>query len=292
MRQILGIYSAPRQHWVGDGFPVRTLLSHHAQGQHISPFIMLDYAGPATFPPTSERLGVGQHPHKGFETVTIVYDGEVEHRDSTGAGGVIGPGDVQWMTAASGILHEEFHSPAFAKAGGTFEMVQLWVNLPAKDKTAKPGYQNLQNADIPAVTLPDDAGRLRVIAGQYGDAKGPARTFTAINVWDVRLNRDKSVELDVPEGHTQSVLVLKGTVLINGAEVAREAQTVILGRDGGGITIEANGDAKLLVLSGEPINEPVVAQGPFVMNTVGEIKQAMLDFQRGKFGTIGEHETA
>ena len=292
MRQILGIYSAPRQHWVGDGFPVRTLLSHHAQGQHISPFIMLDYAGPATFPPTSERLGVGQHPHKGFETVTIVYDGEVEHRDSTGAGGVIGPGDVQWMTAASGILHEEFHSPAFAKAGGTFEMVQLWVNLPAKDKTAKPGYQNLQNADIPAVTLPDDAGRLRVIAGQYGDAKGPARTFTAINVWDVRLNRDKSVELDVPEGHTQSVLVLKGTVLINGAEVARGAQTVILGRDGGGITIEANGDAKLLVLSGEPINEPVVAQGPFVMNTVGEIKQAMLDFQRGKFGTIGEHETA
>lgn len=292
MRQILGTYSAPRQHWVGDGFPVRTLLSHHAQGQHISPFIMLDYAGPATFPPTNDRLGVGQHPHKGFETVTIVYDGEVEHRDSTGAGGVIGPGDVQWMTAASGILHEEFHSPAFAKAGGTFEMVQLWVNLPAKDKSAKPGYQNLQNADIPAVTLPDDAGRLRVIAGQYGDAKGPARTFTAINVWDVRLNRDKSVELNVPEGHTLSVLVLKGTVLINGAEVAREAQTVILGRDGGGITIEANGDAKLLILSGEPINEPVVAQGPFVMNTVGEIKQAMLDFQRGKFGTIGERETA
>lgn len=292
MRQILGTYSAPRQHWVGDGFPVRTLLSHHAQGQHISPFIMLDYAGPATFPPTSERLGVGQHPHKGFETVTIVYDGEVEHRDSTGAGGVIGPGDVQWMTAASGILHEEYHSPAFAKTGGTFEMVQLWVNLPAKDKTAKPGYQNLQNANIPAVAFPGDAGQLRVIAGQYGDAKGPARTFTAINVWDVRLNRDKSVELNVPEGHTLSVLVLKGTVQINGAEVAREAQTVILSRDGGGVTIEANGDAKLLVLTGEPINEPVVAQGPFVMNTVGEIKQAMLDFQRGKFGAIDERETA
>lgn len=292
MRQILGTYSAPRQHWVGDGFPVRTLLSHHAQGQHISPFIMLDYAGPATFPPTSERLGVGQHPHKGFETVTIVYDGEVEHRDSTGAGGVIGPGDVQWMTAASGILHEEYHSPAFAKTGGTFEMVQLWVNLPAKDKSAKPGYQNLQNANIPVVALPDDAGRLRVIAGQYGEANGPARTFTAINVWDVRLNRDKSVELNVPEGHTLSVLVLKGTVQINGAEVAREAQTVILGRDGGGITIEANGDAKLLVLTGAPINEPVVAQGPFVMNTVGEIKQAMLDFQRGKFGKIDERESA
>ncbi|HPG88438.1 MAG TPA: pirin family protein, partial [Hyphomicrobium sp.] len=207
MRKILGIYSAPRQHWVGDGFPVRTMLSHHDQGAHISPFIMLDYAGPAKFTPTTDRRGVGQHPHKGFETVTIVYDGEVEHRDSTGAGGVIGPGDVQWMTAASGIVHEEFHSPAFAKTGGTFEMVQLWVNLPAKDKAAKPGYQNLLDANIPAVDLPDGAGTLRVIAGAYGSAKGPARTFTPINIWDVRLGRGKTATLDVPEGHTLSVLV-------------------------------------------------------------------------------------
>ncbi|MGE0627451.1 MAG: pirin family protein [Hyphomicrobiaceae bacterium] len=292
MRQILGIYSAPRQHWVGDGFPVRSMLSHGAQGQHISPFILLDYAGPAKFTPTTERRGVGQHPHKGFETVTIVYEGEVEHRDSTGAGGTIGPGDVQWMTAASGILHEEYHSPAFAKAGGNFEVVQLWVNLPAKHKTAKPGYQNLLDANIPVIELPDGAGKLRVIAGSFDGAKGPARTFTPVNIWDVRLTRDKTVTLDVPEGHTLSVLVLAGTVEIDGREIVREAQTVILGRNGGGTIIEANGDAKLLVLTGEPIDEPVVAHGPFVMNTVGEIKQAMLDFQSGRFGAIRESETA
>ena len=292
MRRVLGTYSAPRQHWVGDGFPVRSMLSHSSQGAHISPFILLDYAGPTKFTPTTERRGVGQHPHKGFETVTIVYEGEVEHRDSTGAGGVIGPGDVQWMTAASGILHEEYHSPAFARKGGSFEMVQLWVNLPATDKTAKPGYQNLLARDIPIVELPDNAGTLRVIAGSFGAARGPARTFTPINVWDVRLNRDKTAKLDVPEGHTLSVLVLSGTVEIDGREIVREAQTVIFGRDGGGITIETNSDAKLLVLTGEPIDEPVVAHGPFVMNTAGEIKQAMLDFQSGKFGVIREAETA
>lgn len=288
MRQILGVYSAPRPHWVGDGFPVRTMLSHHDQGAHVSPFIMLDYAGPARFEPTSARRGVGAHPHKGFETVTIVYAGEVEHRDSTGAGGVIGPGDVQWMTAASGIVHEEFHSSAFAARGGDFEMVQLWVNLPAKDKSAKPGYQTLLDADIPTVSLADGAGTLRVIAGGHGAAKGPARTFTPINIWDVRLSAGKTVSLDVPEGHTLSVLVLKGTVEVNGQEIAREAQMVLLGQTGGGVTLEANKEAKLLVLTGEPIDEPVVAHGPFVMNTVGEIKQAMLDFQAGKFGKMRE----
>lgn len=292
MRKILGTYSAPRQHWVGDGFPVRSMLSHHAQAQHISPFILLDYAGPATFTPTNERRGVGQHPHKGFETVTIVYEGEVEHRDSTGAGGLIGPGDVQWMTAASGILHEEFHSPAFAKAGGNFEMVQLWVNLPARDKAARPGYQNLLATDIPVVDLRDDAGKLRVIAGSFAGAEGPARTFTPINIWDVRLARGKAATLDVPDGHTLSVLVLSGAVEIDGREIAREAQTVVLGREGGGITVEATSDAKILILSGAPIDEPVVAHGPFVMNTIGEIKQAMLDFQAGKFGAIRETETA
>ena len=206
MRKILGVYSAPRQHWVGDGFPVRTLLSHHDQGRQVSPFILLDYAGPATFEPTDARRGVGTHPHKGFETVTIVYDGEVEHRDSTGAGGLIGPGDVQWMTAASGILHEEYHSAAFAAKGGGFEVVQLWVNLPARDKSARPGYQTLLDADIPTVDLPEGAGKLRVIAGNFEQAQGPARTFTPINIWDVRLGRDRSVTLDVPDGHTLSVL--------------------------------------------------------------------------------------
>jgi redox-sensitive bicupin YhaK (pirin superfamily) len=292
MRQILGVYSAPRPHWVGDGFPVRTMLSHRDHGEHVSPFIMLDYAGPAKFEPTTDRRGVGVHPHKGFETVTIVYDGGVEHRDSTGAGGLIGPGDVQWMTAGSGILHEEYHSPAFAAKGGKFEMVQLWVNLPAKDKPAKPGYQTLLDADIPTVALPDGAGKLRVIAGKFGEARGPARTFTPINIWDVRLNRGKTVTLDVSEGHTLSVLVLSGTVEVDGHEIAREAQTVIFGRDGGGVTIEANGDAKLLVLTGEPIDEPVVAHGPFVMNTVEEITQAMFDFQDGKFGAMAETTNA
>ncbi|AHB49318.1 quercetin 2,3-dioxygenase [Hyphomicrobium nitrativorans NL23] len=288
MRQILGVYTAPRPHWVGDGFQVRPMLSHHDQGAHVSPFILLDYAGPTSFEPTTARRGVGQHPHKGFETVTIVYDGEVEHRDSTGAGGVIGPGDVQWMTAARGIVHEEFHSEAFAKTGGAFEMAQLWVNLPAKDKSADPGYQTLLNADIPAVALPDGAGTLRAIAGSYGGVTGPARTFTPINIWDVRVKAGKSVTLDVPEGHTLSVLVLSGSVTINGQESAQDAQTVLLGRDGGAFSVDAQRDAKLLVLSGEPIDEPVVAHGPFVMNTVGEIKQAMLDFQHGRFGTIGE----
>jgi len=292
MRQILGVYSAPRPHWVGDGFPVRTMLSHHDQGAHISPFIMLDYAGPLKFEPTAKRRGVGQHPHKGFETVTIVYEGAVEHRDSTGAGGVIAPGDVQWMTAASGILHEEYHAPAFARKGGDFEMVQLWVNLPARDKSANPGYQSLRNADIPTVALPAGAGTLRVIAGAFGGAKGPAHTFTPINIWDVKLRRGKEVSLDVPEGHTLSVVVLSGTIAIDGHDTVREAQTAIFSRDGGAITIEAADDAKLLVLTGEPIEEPVAAYGPFVMNTMAEIKQAMLDFQSGKFGAVREAEKA
>ncbi len=286
MRRIIGVTSAPEGHWVGDGFPVRTILSHQQQGADVSPFLMLDYAGPARFEPTTARRGVGEHPHRGFETVTIVYAGEVEHRDSTGAGGTIGPGDVQWMTAASGILHQEHHSAAFAARGGDFEMVQLWVNLPARDKMARPGYQTLLAADIPTVTLPGGAGTLRVIAGSYGAAKGPARTFTPMQVWDIRLAAGKTAALDVPEGHTLSLLVLDGTVLVNGDAVARAAQMVVLGRDGGSVGIEANGDAKLLLLAGEPIDEPVAAYGPFVMNTEDEIRQAIKDFRSGRFGSI------
>lgn len=288
MRTIIGVFSAPGQHWVGDGFPVRTLLSHHDQGADVSPFLMLDYAGPATFEPTTLQRGVGQHPHKGFETVTIVTDGAVEHRDSTGAGGVIGPGDVQWMTAGSGIVHAEYHAPTFARTGGRFEMVQLWVNLPAKDKGAAPGYQSLRAVDIPTVELSGGAGTLRVIAGHFASAKGPARTFTPINIWDVRVARDKTATLDVPESHTVSVVVLSGTIEIDGCQIVREAEMVVLGREGGAVTITGNAAAKLLVLTGEPIDEPVVAQGPFVMNTVGEIKQAILDFRAGKFGVIAD----
>lgn len=285
MRKVLGIYSAPRGHWVGDGFPVRSLFSHASHGQHVSPFLLLDYAGPAAFTPTDRPRGVGSHPHRGFETVTIVYKGEVEHRDSTGKGGVIGPGDVQWMTAASGILHKEFHSEAFTRQGGPFEMVQLWVNLPAKDKNAPPSYQALLNRDIPSIKLPDGAGTLRVIAGDYEGAHGPARTFTPIDVWDVQLRQGGSSTFSLPDGHTVAVVVLKGTVQVNDDAIAREAQFVLLDREGA-IKLEASSDASVLILSGEPIDEPVVMHGPFVMNTADEIRQAMVDFQSGKFGSI------
>ncbi|QIG51548.1 pirin family protein [Nordella sp. HKS 07] len=289
MRKILGIYGGPRPHWVGDGFPVRSLFSHASHGEHVSPFLLLDYAGPARFEPTDQPRGVGVHPHKGFETVTIVYEGEVEHRDSTGRGGVIGPGDVQWMTAAGGILHEEFHSKDFTRMGGTLKMVQLWVNLPARDKAATPGYQALLARDIPSVPLTDGAGTLRVIAGDYQGRKGPARTFTPIDVWDVSLSRGKPIELELPDGHTLAAVVLKGSVLFNNDTVASEAQFALFDRKGGTITLEAQSDAQILILSGEPIDEPVVMHGPFVMNTADEIRQAITEFQNGRFGAIAEN---
>jgi redox-sensitive bicupin YhaK (pirin superfamily) len=284
LKQIQGVYSAPRPHWVGDGFPVRSLFSYGDHGAQLSPFLLLDYAGPAQFPPAEQPRGVGVHPHRGFETVTIVYDGEVAHRDSTGSGGLIGPGDVQWMTAASGILHEEFHSPDFTRRGGAMEMVQLWVNLPARSKMEPPGYQNILNAQIPSVDLPDGAGRVRVIAGSFDGHQGPARTHTPMDVWDVRLNAGKTVRLPLIKGHTAALVVLAGTVLVNGEAVAREAQLVQFQRDGDALEIEANSDTKLLFLGGEPIEEPVVGHGPFVMNTREEIVQAFHDFQSGKFG--------
>lgn len=240
-------------------------------------------AGPAEFPPSSHPRGVGQHPHRGFETVTIVYKGEVAHRDSTGQGGVIGPGDVQWMTAASGILHEEFHSEAFIHSGGTLDMVQLWVNLSAKDKMSAPGYQAILNDTIPTVALPEGAGSVRIIAGDYAGHAGPARTFSPMNVWDVRLSAGATIELPAPEGWNTAVVVLHGTVQVNDQTIAREAQMVLLARDGDGLTLEANNDAVLLLLSGEPIDEPIVGQGPFVMNTQDEIVQAIDDFNSGRF---------
>jgi redox-sensitive bicupin YhaK (pirin superfamily) len=271
---------------VGDGFPARSLFSYNSHGQHLSPFLLLDYAGPMKFDPAAQPRGVGQHPHRGFETVTIVYEGEVEHRDSTGAGGKIGPGDVQWMTAASGILHEEFHSHDFTRTGGTLEMVQLWVNLPASDKMSAPGYQTLLDQDIPSVDLPDGGGKVRVIAGEYDGRRGPAHTFTPIDVWDVRLNQGHATEFAVAEGRTLALVVLRGTVLVNGTQVAREAQMVMLDRAGSDVQVEANSDATFLLLSGEPIDEPIVGYGPFVMNTQDEISQAMADFNSGKFGQM------
>ncbi|PZO48224.1 MAG: quercetin 2,3-dioxygenase [Alphaproteobacteria bacterium] len=286
MRKLVSLQNAPQPHWVGDGFPVRSMFSPQTHGTAVSPFILLDYAQPYEFAPAAQKRGVGVHPHRGFETVTIVYNGEVDHRDSTGNGGHIGPGDVQWMTAASGILHEEFHSAAFTKNGGTMEMVQLWVNLPAKDKMAPPGYQTLLNGEIPSVALPNDAGQLRVIAGSYAGAKGPARTFTPIDIWDVRLNAGARTELALPEGHTLLVLVQSGNVRLVGEHKAGPSQLAVFEREGGAIAIEADNDAKLLVMSGAPLNEPVVQYGPFVMNTEGEIRQAILDFNAGKFGDM------
>ena len=286
MKKILGTYSAPRPHWVGDGFPVRSLFGYDGLGRQLSPFLLLDHAAPYHFDPASRPRGVGQHPHRGFETVTIVYQGEVEHRDSTGAGGVIGPGDVQWMTAAGGILHEEFHSHAFTQRGGTIEMVQLWVNLPAKDKMADPGYQNITDADIPVVALPDDAGKVRVIAGAFDGHRGPAHTFTPMDVWDVRIGQGKTARFDAIEGHTLALVVLHGTVLVNGESVVREGQLVHMDRAGSTVAIEANNDATVLWLSGEPIDEPVVGYGPFVMNSHDEIRQAIDDFNGGKFGRM------
>lgn len=286
MKKILGVQDAPARHWVGDGFPVRSLFSYQSHGVQLSPFLLLDHAGPMTFEPAARPRGVGQHPHRGFETVTIVYAGEVEHKDSTGAGGKIGPGDVQWMTAASGILHEEFHSQEFTRSGGVLEMVQLWVNLPAKDKMSPPRYQTLLDADIPRIELADGAGSVRVIAGEFAGRRGPALTFTPIDVWDVRLGAGRSVEFKVADGRTLAVVVLKGTVLANADRIARESQMVVFDRAGSTVTLEANNDSTLLVLSGEPIDEPIAGYGPFVMNTKAEIVQAVEDFNSGRFGRI------
>lgn len=288
MKKVLGIYSAPRPHWVGDGFPVRSMFSYQSHGKQLSPFLLLDYAGPADFAPVQQKRGVGQHPHRGFETVTIVYKGEVSHRDSTGQGGTIGPGDVQWMTAGAGILHEEFHSEAFTKQGGALEMVQLWVNLPAKDKMAAPGYQAVLESDIPVVALSNEAGSVRVIAGEYAQEKGPARTFTPMHVWDMRIRQGGITEFEVPEGWSTALVVLRGTVLVNGDTVAREAQLVVLDKADRHMAIEANSDAVVLLLSGEPIDEPIVGYGPFVMNSQDQIAQAISDFNSGRFGQMAE----
>ena len=284
MKTIDQVLTSQGGHWVGDGFPVRSLFSYDRDAQQNSPFLLFDYAGPYDFPPAQTPRGVGQHPHRGFETVTIAYEGEVAHRDSTGGGGTIKPGDVQWMTAAGGIIHEEFHSPAFTATGGAFRMVQLWVNLPAKHKMSKAGYQAIASDVIPVVTLPDGAGTARIIAGELAGAKGPARTFSPINLWDVRLVAGADVNLDLPEGHTAMVAVLSGHVTVDGVS-AGEAQIIRFTREGAGAVLHADADAVLLVLTGEPLSEPVVGYGPFVMTSDAEIRQAITDFNSGRFGT-------
>ena len=285
-KAVLGVYQGPKTHWVGDGFPVRSLFSHDQLGRHISPFLLLDYAAPTVFAPAARPRGVGEHPHRGFETVTIVYEGEVAHRDSVGNSGVIGPGDVQWMTAAAGILHDEFHSPAFTRRGGALEMAQLWVNLPAKHKMAPPRYQSILGAQIPQLALPDGAGTMRVIAGRYSGQKGPAATFSELNVWDLRLRSGKEMTLSLPENHSAAIAVLRGAVTVNGSREAKDADLVLLERAGTEIRIAAEADSTILVLTGVPIAEPIAGYGPFVMNTRQEIETAMDDFRRGKFGQM------
>lgn len=285
-KKIRCIQRSAGSHWVGNGFPVRSLFAYPNLGVVLSPFLLLDYAGPMEFPPTIERLGVGEHPHRGFETVTIVYEGEVEHRDSSGGGGRIGPGDVQWMTAASGVVHEEFHGREFAKRGGQFEMVQLWVNLPAKDKMSAPRYQGISDSQIPRVSLPNGQGTVRVIAGEFVGTRGPAKTCTPIHIWDLRLASDQRLDIAVPEGYTTAFVVLKGTVRVDGSEEIGAAEVGLFDRAGNAIRIDSAENATALLLVGEPIDEPIVGRGPFVMNNSGEIRQAIEDYQNGKMGHL------
>ncbi|MCS6302895.1 MAG: pirin family protein [Nitrospira sp.] len=286
MKPMLQVYKPTSAHWVGDGFPVRNIFSDENLGEAISPFLLLDYAGPAEFPPSNRQRGVGEHPHRGFETVTIVYQGELVHRDSAGNHGTIGPGDVQWMTAASGVVHEEKHEPGFAKRGGMLEMVQLWVNLPKAVKMAPPRYQTLLNEQIPVAYLAQGAGQVRVIAGEFHGLKGPAKTFTPIHVYDLHLTADDHTELSFPTGYNIGLFVRKGSVVVNQSYVVGEVELAFCGAAGERINIQAKEEATLLVLSGEPINEPVVWRGPFVTNTEEELVQAMADYQAGRMGHL------
>lgn len=284
MKKLLLSQRSDTPHWVGDGFPVRSIFSYRELAREMSPFLLMDYAGPTVFPPSDHIRGVGEHPHRGFETVTIVYSGEVEHRDSAGGGGLIREGDVQWMTAASGLVHEEMHGRDFAKKGGEFEMVQLWVNLPRKDKSNPPRYQGIPSADIPKVEFP--GGWLRVIAGEFEGAKGPAKTHTSVDLWDIRLRAGAEKTFVVPEGHTASVFVLRGRVRLNDGRTLGAAELGLLEREGDRFALTAEEDAKILFLGGAPIEEPLVGYGPFVMNTQAEIHQAFMDFEQGKMGRI------
>lgn len=285
-KKVVEIHRYGSRHWVGDGFPVRNLIPGNSVGEQLSPFLLLDYAGPEHFAPTDQPRGVGEHPHRGFETVTIVYDGVVAHRDSTGSGGVIGPGDVQWMTAASGIVHEEMHEKEWAKHGGSFHAVQLWVNLPSTHKMSSPGYQTLLGQTIPTVELAGGTGYLRVIAGEFRGTKGPATTFTPVHLYDVRLKAGSTVEITAPSSFNTGIFVLQGEISINQSGPVKEAELARLDQAGERITIVAAADTSLLVLAGEPINEPVARYGPFVMNTKAELVQAVNDYQAGKMGHL------
>jgi redox-sensitive bicupin YhaK (pirin superfamily) len=284
-RQVRSILPTPPLHWVGDGFPVTTIFSPQSLGAQLSPYVLFDYAGPAAFEPSDTPRGVDSHPHRGFETVTVVYQGQLEHRDTAGHSGSIGPGDVQWMTAASGVLHEEKHSAAFTRAGGVLEMAQLWVNLPAKHKMSPPRYQTLLAAEIPTVTLPESAGTARIIAGVFHETPGAANTMTPVILWDIKIRKGSQTQLPIPEGFNSAIFVRSGSVIV-GQTSAAARQLAILEQEGTGAIVKADEDSELLIVGGEPIDEPVVAYGPFVMNTQEEIKQAIADVRAGKMGRL------
>lgn len=286
-RSVERVLAATSEHWVGDGFRVRSVISPGGDPKVQSPFLLLDHATRRYFPPASERRGVGEHPHRGFETVTFAYRGEIQHRDSTGGGGIIGAGDVQWMTAAGGLVHEEMHSQRFTEQGGDMEMVQLWVNLPAKHKLSTPGYQALLDKDFPRLTL--GAARARLIAGSLNDVQGPARTHSPMTVFDLEFTEAGPAEFGLPSHFNSLVFTLEGEVRVGAdAQLVRPGDLAVLTRgEGGLVMLQGAKDARVLVLSGEPIDEPVAAYGPFVMNTQAQILEAIRDYQSGKMGHLG-----
>lgn len=285
MKQIKSIRKAAPPHMVGDGFKVKTFISSQ-MWKELSPFLMLDYIEPVNYLPTDHPRGVDVHPHKGFETVSILWEGALAHEDSSGGKGNLFAGDVQWMTAGAGILHKEFHEAEFSKKGGVLHGAQLWVNLPAKNKLTPPAYQDIRSNNIPEILLADGKGKIRIIAGELDGVKGPAKTFTRINIFDAHTKAGASFHLKTTAGDNTAMLVLKGTVMINDAQTAREGEMLVFDQAGDSIHIQTNNEVHVLLLSGEPITEPVAAYGPFVMNTQEEIMEAIQDFNAGKFGHI------
>lgn len=286
VRSIEHIFTPPAPHMVGDGFKVHNYIPGRTGGfQRMDPFLMLDYNAPWVIGPRNKPLGVGVHPHRGFETVTIAYQGKVAHHDSAGNSGVIGEGEVQWMTAASGILHKEYHEKEFSKKGGTFQMVQLWVNLPAKHKMSAPKYQGITREQIARKALADNMGEVEIIAGEFEGIKGPAYTFSPVALMNAKLKAKGSANFSFPTHYNTALVVISGEISVNGQK-ATANQFVLMGNDGQNFSIQASTDSIVLVMSGEPLREPIAAHGPFVMNTRQELIEAFNDFQSGKFGDL------
>jgi redox-sensitive bicupin YhaK (pirin superfamily) len=286
-RSVEGIHRSTSLHWVGNGFHVSTYFpSAKLPSERVSPFVLMDYGPPKEFTPLARgKRGVGWHPHRGFETVTLAWEGSVAHRDNAGHAGVIGPGDVQWMTAGAGVFHEEYHEEKLTRQGGRMHMMQLWVNLPKRDKAAAPAYQPIETADIPSVALKDGGGAVRVIAGEYEGARGPAKTFTPLTMLDVRLKAGASLPVALPASFNAFAVVAEGRVRADGFS-GGAGELILFENNGARLEIHAEEDAHIVILAGEPIDEPIVQYGPFVMNTIDEIRQAMIDVNLGKFGPV------